>query len=59
APGASRQEPSRYRCLAAESPFDYFRQCLVLAPDCLPDPSADSAGYSAALAALMKDPTVL
>ena len=55
APGASRQEPSRYRCLAAESPFDYFRQCLVLAPDCLPDPSADSAGYSAALAALMKD----
>ena len=46
---------SRFRCLTATSPFDYFRQCLVLAPDCLPDPSADSAGYSAALAALLKD----
>ena len=46
---------SRYRCLTATSPFDYFRQCLVLAPDCLPDPSADAAGYSAALAALLKD----
>jgi len=45
---------SRYRCLTAASPFDYFRQCLVLAPDCLPDPSADSAGYSAALAGVMK-----
>jgi ATP-dependent DNA helicase DinG len=46
---------SRFRCLTATSPFDYFRQCLVLAPDCLPDPSSDSAGYSAALAALLKD----
>ena len=44
-----------FRCLTATSPFDYFRQCLVLAPDCLPDPSSDSAGYSAALAALLKD----
>ena len=46
---------SRFRCLTATSPFDYFRQCLVLAPDCLPDPSSDSAAYSAALAALLKD----
>ncbi len=45
----------RYRCLMASSPFDYLRQCLVLAPDCLPDPAADSSGYSAALAALLKD----
>ena len=48
-------DTSRYRCLIAASPFDYFRQCLVLAPDCLPDPSADTAGYSAALAGMMKD----
>ena len=48
-------DTSRYRCLTAASPFDYFRQCLVLAPDCLPDPSADAAGYAAALAGLMKD----
>jgi Rad3-related DNA helicase len=46
---------SRYRCLTATSPFDYLRQCLVLAPDCLPDPAADAAGYSASLAALLKD----
>ncbi len=46
---------SRYRCLTAASPFDYFRQCLVLAPDCLPDPSADAAGYSAALAEMAKN----
>ena len=53
---AGREPPfSRYRCLTAASPFDYLRQCLVLAPDCLPDPSADSAGYSTALAALLKD----
>ena len=41
--------------LTAESPFDYFRQATVLAPDCLPDPSSDAAAYSEALAALMKD----
>jgi len=46
---------SRYRCLTATSPFDYFRQSLVLASDCLPDPSADSAGYASALAALLRD----
>jgi ATP-dependent DNA helicase DinG len=45
----------RFRMLTAESPFDYMRQALVLAPDCLPDPSSDAAAYSEALAALMKD----
>ena len=45
----------RFRALTAESPFDYLRQSLVLAPDCLPDPSASPSGYAAALAALMAD----
>ena len=45
----------RFQMLTAASPFDYFRQALALAPDCLPDPSADPAGYAAALAALMRD----
>ena len=45
----------RFQMLTAESPFDYFRQALVLAPDCLPDPSADPQAYSEALASLMKD----
>ena len=45
----------RFRCLTAASPFDYLRQALVLAPDCLPDPSADPMKYSEALAAVMKD----
>jgi len=45
----------RYRCLTAASPFDYLRQCLVVAPDCLPDPSADAPGYASALAGMMKD----
>ena len=45
----------RFQMLTAESPFDYFRQATVLAPDCLPDPSSDAAAYSEALAALMKD----
>ena len=45
----------RFQMLTAASPFDYFRQALVLAPDCLPDPSAAPAEYAPALAALMKD----
>ena len=45
----------RFKMLTAESPFDYFRQATVLAPDCLPDPSSDAASYSEALASLMKD----
>ena len=51
-----RADPQdRYRCLTAASPFDYLRQALVLAPDCLPDPAADPMRYSEALAALMMD----
>ena len=45
----------RFRMLTAASPFDYFRQSLVLAPDCLPDPSANPGAYAEALAALMQD----
>ena len=45
----------RFRSLTAESPFNYLFQSLVLAPDCLPDPSADPLGYAGGLAALLKD----
>ena len=48
-------EDARFRFLVAASPFDYFRQALVLAPDCLPDPSANPMAYASALAALFKD----
>ena len=48
-------DSSRFRFLTATSPFDYFRQALVLAPDCLPDPSANPAEYAGALAILMRD----
>ena len=40
----------RMRRLVAASPFDYFRQSLVLAPDFLPDPAEGEDGYAAALA---------
>lgn len=49
----------RFQFLTATSPFDYFRQALVLAPDCLPDPSAEPAAYAEALAAFLKDLFVL
>jgi ATP-dependent DNA helicase DinG len=39
--------------LTATSPFDYFRQALVLAADHLPDPSADMPSCCAALAGLL------
>ena len=45
----------RFRMLTATSPFDYFRQALVLAPDCLPDPSESPGKYAGALAILMRD----
>lgn len=48
-------EKDRYDVVTAESPFDYFRQALVLAPDCLPDPSAEPAKYAEALASILKD----
>lgn len=48
-------DSSRFRFLTATSPFDYFRQALVLAPDCLPDPSANPVEYAGSLALLMRD----
>ena len=45
----------RFQMLTATSPFDYFRQALVLAPDCLPDPSAKPVEYAGSLALLMRD----
>ena len=43
------------RALVAASPFDYFRQTCVLAPDCLPDPSVEPSAYSEALAKFLAD----
>jgi len=54
-PATTSDAGGRYRCLTAKSPFDYFRQSLVLAPDCLPDPSVDAAHYAEALAAMLAD----
>lgn len=48
-------EDERFRFLTATSPFDYFRQSLALAADCLPDPSTNPMEYAVSLAALMKD----
>ncbi len=48
--GVSLVEPERVKALVAASPFDYFRQSLVLAPDFLPDPSLASGNYVRALA---------
>ena len=45
----------RFQMLTATSPFDYFRQALVLAPDCLPDPSVNPVEYAGSLAILMRD----
>lgn len=45
----------RFQMLTAISPFNYLRQAIVLAPDCLPDPTADAQGYAKALAEMMKD----
>lgn len=45
----------RFKSFIATSPFNYLMQSLVLAPDCLPDPSTDPASYAESLAALLKD----
>ncbi len=50
----SGPEGGRFRTFVAVSPFNYLTQSLVLAADCLPDPSVDSARYADALAALLK-----
>ena len=53
--GISLVEPPRVKALVATSPFDYFRQALVLAPDCLPDPSAAPGEYAEKLAPFLLD----
>lgn len=45
----------RTRRLVAASPFDYFRQALVLAPDFLPDPATNGKDYAEALAPFLRD----
>ena len=53
--GISLLEPDRVKALVAASPFDYFRQTLVLAPDCLPDPSSAPGEYAERLAPFLMD----
>jgi len=45
----------RFTALTAPSPFDYLRQSMVFAADCLPDPTANPKGYSASLAAMLRE----
>ncbi len=45
----------RVRALVAASPFDYFRQTRVLAPDCLPDPATEPSAYAEKLAKFLTD----
>ncbi len=53
--GVSLLEPARVKALVAASPFDYFRQALVLAPDCLPDPSVSPHEYVEQLGPFLLD----
>ena len=53
--GISLLEPHRVKALTASSPFDYFRQALVLAADCLPDPSSSPREYAEELAPFLRD----
>ena len=43
----------RFAACTAASPFDYFRQCRMLAADFLPDPSLDPGAYARELARLL------
>jgi ATP-dependent DNA helicase DinG len=43
------------RALVAASPFDYFRQTRVLAPDCLPDPADEKQDYPDSLAPFLSN----
>lgn len=45
----------RFKMLTACSPFNYLMQSLVLATDCLPDPSLEPEKYADALAPLFKE----
>ena len=49
-PEGSEGTDCRTRRLVASSPFDYFRQSLVMATDFLPDPAADPQAYAEKLA---------
>ena len=53
--GTSLVEADRVQALVAASPFDYFRQSLVLAPNCLPDPAEAPGRYADALAPFLRD----
>ena len=53
--GVSDIPPDRVNALVAASPFDYFRQALVLSADFLPDPASNARDYSLALAPLLRD----
>ena len=53
--GVSDIPPDRVKALVAASPFDYFRQSLVMSADFLPDPAANPLGYAEALAPLLRD----
>lgn len=52
---AEGEGEGRFRTCTATSPFNYLTQSLVLAPDCLPDPSADPVSYAESLGALFRD----
>lgn len=49
----------RFQTLVAQSPFNYFNQSLVLAPDWLPDPAANSNACPPKLAELFSELFVL
>ena len=51
---ASNPDECRTKRLVAASPFDYFRQSLVLAPSYLPDPAVAGPDYAAALAPFLQ-----
>ena len=44
----------RFQMVYAQSPFDYFRQCLAVAGDFLPDPSVRPREYAAALCRFLR-----
>ena len=44
----------RFQMAFAQSPFDYFRQCVTVAGDYLPDPSARPREYAAGLSRLLR-----
>ncbi|MDD6030451.1 MAG: helicase C-terminal domain-containing protein [Kiritimatiellae bacterium] len=53
--GTSLVDEDRLARLVAASPFDYFRQTLMLAPNCLPDPAESMTRYVDALAPFLRD----